>query len=111
MVEIPWSFENDSYTILKNYGSCRHAVYVFIEGITTIGVQSVYKYNGEETRSEIVTLNLDENSVKGVDADKTVKSVKYYDIAGRELSAPAEGLVIKRTTYTDGTTTTLKNIK
>lgn len=111
IVEIPWSFENDSYTIIKNYGSCRHAVYVFVEGITTIGVQSVYKYDGVETRSEIVSLDLESIAVNGINADKQVASVRYYDIAGREMASPADGLFIKRITYTDGSVTTLKKIK
>lgn len=108
--EIPWTFENDNFTIIKNYGSCRHAIYIFVEGVSTIGVQSVYKYDGVETRSEIVSLDLEGSAVEGLNADKKVANVKYYDVAGREVSKPASGLCIKRTTYSDGTVSTLKNI-
>lgn len=106
MVEIPWSF--DSYDIMK-YNGATHVIYFYVEGMSTLGVQSIYKYEGEETRSEIVTLDLeDPDSVAGIDADKKVASVKYYDVAGREVSKPAGGIFIKRVTFEDGTVSTSK---
>ena len=39
-----------------------------------------------------------------------VVSVKYYDVAGRELQGKSEGINIVRTVYADGTTTTHKTI-
>lgn len=111
IVEIPWSFENDCYTIIKNYGSCRHAVYVFVESLSSIGVQSVYKYNGEETRSDIITLNFnDPSAVAAVGAGKKVVNVKYYDVAGREVTNTAGGMVIKRVEYNDGSVASFKNV-
>ncbi|MDE5813715.1 MAG: hypothetical protein K2H72_05460, partial [Muribaculaceae bacterium] len=102
--EIPWTFENDDMTIMKPFGTCRHAVYVFVEGISTIGVQSVYRYDGKETRSEIVTLDLeaDPDAVGAIEADKKISDVKYYGIDGREVAELADGLFIKRVTFSDG---------
>jgi hypothetical protein len=37
-------------------------------------------------------------------SDKTVKSVRYYDLMGRSVRANATGLILKHITYTDGTT-------
>jgi lysophospholipase L1-like esterase len=39
-----------------------------------------------------------------------VVSVKYYDVAGRELQGKSNGMNIVRTVYADGTTTTHKTI-
>ena len=44
-------------------------------------------------------------------AEKTVNSVKYYNIAGMESNVPFDGVNIKVTTYNDGTTNTCKVIK
>ena len=44
-------------------------------------------------------------------AEKTVNSVKYYNIAGMESNVPFEGVNIEVTTYNDGTTHTCKVIK
>ncbi len=106
--EIPWSMNN--YWIMKNYDSSRHKLPFFVEGIDTFGVQSVYNYNGVETRSEIVTLDVEEfMSVEDVEAAK-VASVKYYDLTGREVANPAAGIVIKRTVFTDGRASSAKTI-
>lgn len=108
MVEIPWSFDSDY--IFTYYGTMRQVAF-FVEGISTIGVQSIYKYDGEETRSEIVTLNVDDpTSVAGIGADKKVVGVKYYDVAGREVANPASGVVIKRVAYEDGSVASFKKI-
>lgn len=109
MVEIPWSFDNDE-TILKFYGSCRHAVYLWVEGVSTLGVQSVYRYNGEETRSDIVTLNVgDPSSVDAPGTAGKVVDVKYYDLSGRQVAEPAAGIFVKRVTFEDGTVAVFKN--
>lgn len=106
--EIPWTF--DRYWICKDYESPVHYVAFFVEGITTLGVQSVYRYNGTETRSAIVTIDVDNLSVDGPDADRQVSEVAYYDVSGRKLTEPAEGLVIKRVTYSDGSVASFKKI-
>lgn len=106
LVEVPWDYS--SYYIYNWGGAVREADF-FVEGISTLGVQSVYKYNGEETRSEIVTIDLDDPTAVGsVMSDKKVASVKYYDVAGREVANPAAGIVIKRVTFEDGTVASFK---
>lgn len=106
--EIPWDFNGK--WIIKRYQSTEHMVAFFVEGISTLGVQSVYNYDGEETRSEIITINLEDNAVEAPNAYKKVADVKYYDIAGREVATPAGGLFIKHTTYADGSAISEKNI-
>ena len=44
-------------------------------------------------------------------AQKTVKDVKFYNVAGMESNVPFEGVNIKVTTYNDGTVNTSKVIK
>lgn len=105
LTEIPWNF---SAYYIYNYGGADREVDFFVEGISSVGVQSIYYYNGEETRSEIVTLSLDPSAVKAVDSDKEVAKVVYFDLAGRAVANPTNGLYIKRTTYTDGTTVSAK---
>lgn len=108
MVEIPWSF-NSRYII--NHGETMRQIAFFAEGISTIGVQSVYKYEGEETRSEIVTLNLEDlSAVAGVNSGKKVADVKYYDMVGHEVEIPASGMVIKRVVYEDGSVASFKKV-
>ncbi len=106
LTEIPWNY---SEYYIYNYGGASREVDFFVEGLSTVGVQTIYRYNGEETRSEIITLDLEGGSaVKAVGADKEVAKVMYFDLAGRAVANPANGLYIKRTTYTDGTTVSSK---
>ena len=49
--------------------------------------------------------------VDNVTVAKTVKSVRYYNVAGIETSEPQAGVNIVVTTYTDGTKTTTKVLK
>ena len=48
--------------------------------------------------------------VEEMNAAKTVASVRYYNMAGQEMTK-AEGMTIKVTTYTDGTTSAVKVMK
>ena len=48
--------------------------------------------------------------VEELATNKTVANVRYYNMAGQEMQN-AEGMTIKVTTYTDGTTNTVKVIK
>ncbi|MBQ6079693.1 MAG: choice-of-anchor J domain-containing protein [Muribaculaceae bacterium] len=48
--------------------------------------------------------------VEEMNAGKTVASERYFNVAGQEMAQP-EGLTIKVTTYTDGTTSTVKVVK
>ncbi len=106
LVEIPW---NLSEYYIYNWGGAMRETDFFVEGISTLGVQSVYKYNGEETRSEIVTLDLDDPTAVGsLTSDKKVASVKYYDVSGRQVANPGAGIVIKRVVYEDGTVASFK---
>lgn len=50
-------------------------------------------------------------SVNDVDAVKAVKSVRYFDLNGRALAQPTDGVSIKVVTYTDGTISSAKVMK
>ena len=75
-----------------------------------IGIQVYYRVNGQLAgQSDIVYLDLD-TSVDEVSAGKTVANVRYYNVAGQEMAQP-EGITIKVTTYTDGSTHATKVVK
>ena len=51
------------------------------------------------------------SGVTDITTSKTVKSVRYYNLAGMESATPFCGVNIAITTYTDGTTISSKVIK
>jgi len=77
-----------------------------------IGIQVHYTVEGVRNSSDIVYLEVYPNpsAVNELAGGKEVSGVRYFNMAGQELSQP-EGLTIKVTTFTDGTTTATKVIK
>ena len=76
-----------------------------------IGIQLNYTVNGVTNKSDIVYLNVyPHTAVDETNADKTIDSVRYYNVTGQEIAYP-NGLTIQVTTYSDGTTSTAKVIK
>lgn len=55
-----------------------------------------------------ITTDPDPNSVPTIDANKIVRSVEYFDLTGKRSHKAAKGLLIEKTTYTDGTTSSQK---
>ncbi len=75
-----------------------------------IGIQAHYTVDGIKNSSDIAWFYRKHSGVDEVNAGKTVKAVRYYNIAGQEIAQPS-GMTIKVTTYTDGTTSTAKVVK
>ena len=53
----------------------------------------------------------DPSGIEQVTADRQVAAVRYINVAGQESETPFDGVNIVVTTYTDGTTSTVKVIK
>ena len=78
-----------------------------------IGVQVYFKQqDGSMTASDIVYLEVfpPATGVDEANAGKTVADVKYFNMAGQQMSQPS-GICIAVTTYTDGTTAAFKVVK
>ena len=79
-----------------------------------IGIQVYYDVPTvsirEKNASDIVWLYDTDVAVKEVNAGKTVANVRFFNLAGQEMAQP-EGLTIKVTTYTDGTSSAVKVVK
>lgn len=107
MTNVPYDF-TDNYDF--TYVGESHTLYFYVAEYDNIGVSQTYTGGGETHRSNIVWAT-NPTSIKGVTNDaKTVRSVNYYDLSGRKVSAPAQGLYIKTITYTDGSKKTVKRM-
>lgn len=61
--------------------------------------------------NDAMTMIKDNSGIENVAADKEIASVRYINVAGMESEIPFDGMNIVVTTYTDGTSTTVKVIK
>lgn len=108
--EIPCSFYD--YDDFYFYGSM-YLITLYFEGYETVGVQLVYKNEGVVTYSDIASFNVEtgeiEVGVKGAQAEKAL-STTYFDLNGRRVNAPANGIFVKKQTLEDGSIRTSKVI-
>ncbi len=80
---------------------------IYTAELAADGVSIEYTFQGE---GPSVTVNylFGDAGVEDLVANKTEVSATYYDLSGREVSNPANGLYIKRTAYNDGSVNNAK---
>ena len=104
MTDVPYNFTD--YSEIYCNGDL-HTIFFHIDSWTTLEVESVYTVDGVTNVSE-------KASYAAVDAPGILRepvSVTYTDLLGRRLDAPAPGsLVIRTTTWSDGTVSTGKTV-
>ena len=96
-VPTDWTQYNDEF-IVSDEGDYRIEYYAIATG---------------KTRSDIGAIEFSIKAFTGVNevnSGKSVASVRYFNVVGQEMSQPT-GLTIQVTTYTDGTTSTVKVMK
>ncbi|MDE5553579.1 MAG: hypothetical protein K2J10_00150 [Muribaculaceae bacterium] len=109
MIDIPYKFTNYFDVWDRGYGL--HQVGIYPANVQKLGVQSVYKYGDEVTKSKLIELTLQSSGIDNVEAVRTA-TTEMYDVMGRRVENPAEGsILIRRTVYSDGTVKTDKVIR
>lgn len=105
-VPLGFTNQNDFYTytpILKEVG-------IYDEDVKTVGVQSFYVYEGEETCSQLVELQVEDASVESISSADIVKA-EYFNLNGIRVANPDKGVYIKRATLSNGEVKTVKVVK
>lgn len=109
MTDIPYKFSN--YLDVWDRGYGLHQIGIYPEEVHKLGVQSVYKYGDEVTKSNLIELTLQTSGIDKVEAVKSA-TIELYDVMGRRVDNPNEGsILIRRTVYSDGTVNVDKIIK
>ena len=65
----------------------------------------------EDIDLETIVLDIENTGINDLTANKQVASTTYFDMAGRKVSQPTDGVFVKSVRYTDGTVVTVKVIK
>ena len=83
-----------------------------LEGYKDVNLEGIDFANGNVVLDEPVIMELDAvTGVESMNAGKAVAGVKYYNVAGQASDKAFKGVNIVVTTYTDGTTRTVKVVK
>lgn len=110
---VPWNLALEDYSI-DAYGP-QHSIQYFFKAFN-IGVQSVYMQTGEngetvELTSPIVSIEVEQTGIKGLEADQEVVSTTYFDLQGRVITEPVKGICIRRDVLKDGSSRSIKHVK
>jgi hypothetical protein len=117
--DMPYSMSSGSSII--PFGVER-VIAIFSDGFESVGVQILYRpEEGKEFRSDILYYDLatkeatvmpvnDNSGVSSLSVDRQVKNVTYYDLTGRRVTNPSNGIYVKRTAFNDGSVTTAKQV-
>lgn len=112
MTDVPYSF-SDQYEFYK-YDENHRTIYFYKDVKKKIGMEAVY-VDGDLRFGSGITEYYPNGNPTGVDMTeatvKQIKSVDFYDLSGRKLSAPAKGICIRTITYTDGSKASRKIVK
>lgn len=108
MTNVPYDFDDDDDFNYIFTGV--HGVAFYIADLDRIGVQSVYMGGGEENRSNIVWYEFTPAGITTAETAAPAKEV-YYDITGKRVSQPQNGLYIKQTINADGSKKAVKVMK
>ena len=102
---IPYNYDDGN--LIRNFG-ISHTFYYFVTDFDTIGVQSVYEKDGEFFGSQLVYYELTSGTTRLGEEQKETLTIEWYDLSGRKLAGPTEGICLKLTRYADGSLKTEK---
>ena len=112
---LPYLFSNDDD--ITKWSSSEFDVGIYVPDVKTIGVQSLYFYEGVYTYSDIVTLDVETGEITvssgaGVQTivDADVVSEEYYTLSGLKVNNPQKGIYVKRTLYSNGNVIVTKQL-
>lgn len=101
-----WDIESLGGTVIVGF---------YMEGISTLGVQIVYKDNNDPDSKEyagrIVVLNVETGEIEdGVEIlqDEEIEQVSYFNMNGLPVNNPSAGLYIMKVKFKDGTVKSFK---
>ena len=115
MTDVPMNFTDYNDFMVSGQ---MHTVYFFLQGITSVGVQEVYKDGDKAYKSNLMSYTVNEDgTLTGIDrnivnkGEANVKSVSYTDLSGRTISQPQRGIYLKTVKFADGSQKTVKYLK
>ncbi len=109
MVNVPYGFNSD-YEFFSE--GCTNGLLIYPWGYDNLGVRSLYIDGDKTVQSDIMWVPGFESALKDVTLGSTeIKSIRYFDLQGRQVENPSAGLYIRSVTFADGRVKTSKIVK
>lgn len=109
-VEIPFNFSNRNTIGCYGTGNITHFVTLAFSGFETLDIQTCYIEVDKKYESNIVNVIGGNVDVKEIECESSIVSEQWYDISGRIVLNPENGLYVRRVEYSDGTVRSFKTI-
>ena len=115
--DVPYLYKSNQ--IVSSKLNIFHELGFHVQGFDTLGVQCFNVFDGATYAGRLATLDVatgevtysgGETAVYGIPTDIDAVTTEYFDLSGRRISAPADGICVKRTVYKDGTVSVAKEI-
>lgn len=119
LTDIPYTY-SDNWDFF--YSGVLHTIYFYSQGLETIGAQTLYKSsNGNTYYSDKITYDIESGETTVTPADEQtdvaanlatneVVKAEYFDLSGRRVINPSNGMYIKRLTLANGEVKTTKAV-
>ena len=103
----------DNTTDITRLLANEYDIGIYVDGVSTIGVQSVYFHDNILTYSDIVTLDVETGEItteSGIESItlSPVKKVEYYTLSGIRVAHPQNGIYIVKELRENGKVTVRK---
>lgn len=100
---VPYNFSKQAIVAQKL--STNHEMIFHTQGFDKIGVKLVNVYDGVTYESDIVEIEVIDGEITGINEidGANIVSETYYDLTGRKIVNPSNGIFIKQTLLNDGT--------
>lgn len=109
MVNVPYGFNSDHEFFSEG---CVSGLLIYPWGYDNLGVRSLYIDGDKTVQSDIMWVPGFESALKDVTIGSTeIKSIRYFDLQGRQIENPSAGLYIRSVTFADGRVKTSKIVK
>lgn len=107
---IPFDFSN--METIGRYSTCNvtHFFYFSFSGFETLDIQTFYLDGDTEYASKKVRVVGEDVSVDGIASGSMAVAEQWFDLSGRRVVNPENGIYMKRVEYSDGTVRTFKTV-
>lgn len=107
--EIPFNFTNmNTFSFYGQY-NLTHFFSIMFSDYDSLAVQTLYRDGDKTWASDIVyAVGGPSDAIKNVSETSFPTKVEWFDMTGRKVAAPQNGIYVKRTSYSDGSVKTAK---
>lgn len=100
---IPFDFNNNND--IFTYSQTERWLGIWVDGVSTIGVQEVYECDGVTTESDIITLDIETGEISSSGVAMTAAddaAGEWYSLSGSRVDNPSRGIFLRKSIGADG---------